>query len=128
MLHTQLQRPPRCCTHAGPHPRCDEAPICSSRCSHPHTRAAPAPAPPARPPPLWRAPQVGPLHLDHPTAFERGATDTFVVEGADVGQLLRLVVTCDGSGTRPLWHLDQVNVFRDPTHTDPDAAVHFPCR
>jgi hypothetical protein len=38
------------------------------------------------------------VHLDNPTAFERGAGDTFIVDGPDLGELLALTVTCDGSG------------------------------
>ncbi len=72
--------------------------------------------------------KIGPVHLDNPAAFERGATDTFIVDGSDLGQLIKLVVTCDGSGMRPLWHLDSITVWRDPLLTDPEAGVYFPSR
>ena len=77
---------------------------------------------------IGSAGKVGPLHLDNPSAFERGAADTFVVEGADVGELLKLVVTCDGSGMRPLWHLNYITVWRDPALVDPESGVFFPCK
>ncbi|KAG2432966.1 hypothetical protein HXX76_008694 [Chlamydomonas incerta] len=72
--------------------------------------------------------KLGPVHLDNPSAFERGATDTFILDGPDLGELLVAVVTCDGSGMRPLWHLDSITVWRDPSLTDPDSGVYFPCR
>lgn len=53
---------------------------------------------------------MGPVQLDNPAAFDRGARDVFHVEGADVGQLVKLVVSVDGRGTRPLWHLDSITV------------------
>jgi hypothetical protein len=36
----------------------------------------------------------------------------FHVEGIDVGQLTKLVVSLDGRGSRPLWHLDYILVYR----------------
>ncbi|GLC54185.1 hypothetical protein PLESTB_000832700 [Pleodorina starrii] len=73
--------------------------------------------------------RLGPLHLDNPAAFERGATDTFMLDGPELGQLLALRVTCDGSGMRPLWHLDHIDVWSDlAAEEDPDKAVYFPCR
>ncbi|KAG2501257.1 hypothetical protein HYH03_001064 [Edaphochlamys debaryana] len=72
--------------------------------------------------------KIGPVHLDNPIAFERGATDTFIVDGPAIGELLSLVVTCDGSGMRPLWHLDCITVWDDPALVDPEAGVWFPCR
>ncbi|GIL93966.1 hypothetical protein Vretimale_245 [Volvox reticuliferus] len=71
---------------------------------------------------------LGPIHLDNPAAFERGATDTFILDGPDLGELLCLRVTCDGSGMRPLWHLDHIDVWRSPEMSDPETAVYFPCR
>jgi hypothetical protein len=50
--------------------------------------------------------------LDNPAAFDRGAKDVFHVEGIDVGQLSKLVVSVDGRGSRPLWHLDYILVYR----------------
>ena len=72
--------------------------------------------------------KLGPVHLDNPSAFERGAADTFILDGPDLGELLVAVVTCDGSGMRPLWHLDSITVWRDPSFTDPETGVYFPCR
>ncbi|KXZ51726.1 hypothetical protein GPECTOR_11g173 [Gonium pectorale] len=72
--------------------------------------------------------KLGPIHLDNPAAFERGASDTFILDGPDLGQMLCLVVTCDGGGMRPFWHLDHIDVWRDPMATDPEEGVYFPCR
>lgn len=71
--------------------------------------------------------QLGPVHLDNPSAFQRGATDTFILDGPDLGPLLCARVTCDGSGMRPLWHLQDITVWRDPTVEDPEQGVYFPC-
>ena len=57
--------------------------------------------------------------------FERGTTDSFVVEAEDVGPLTAVTIGHDNCGFRPSWHLDQVKV-RDATGETP--AVCFPCR
>ena len=36
--------------------------------------------------------------------------DVFEIEGADLGQLTKLVVSLDGAGLRPAWNLDHVLV------------------
>ena len=39
--------------------------------------------------------------------------DVFEIEGADLGQLTKLVVSLDGAGLRPAWNLDHVLVGDD---------------
>lgn len=54
---------------------------------------------------------VGPFPLD--TAkdnFEKGQTDEFVVEGADVGELKRITMATDGAQPGSAWHLKMVEV------------------
>jgi hypothetical protein len=43
--------------------------------------------------------------------FERGTTDTFVVEAQDVGLLTAVTIGHDNYGSRASWHLDQVCAF-----------------
>ena len=55
--------------------------------------------------------------------------DKFIIEGEDVGQLQKLVVSSDNTGSRPLWHLDHISVFRDESQVvSPELEVYFPCR
>eukprot|EP00955_Chlamydomonas_euryale_P033833 349637-Chlamydomonas_euryale.AAC.1 len=52
--------------------------------------------------------KLGPVQLDAPGAFDRGKSDTFELEGYDLGQLAKMVVVADGQGLRPLWNLDHI--------------------
>ncbi len=54
--------------------------------------------------------RVGPEQLDRPGAFERGAKDRLEISGVDVGQITKIVVSCQPKGNRPLWHLDHITV------------------
>lgn len=54
--------------------------------------------------------------------FERGRTDEFTIRTGDLGNLVKLLVSCDGSGCTPDWYLEQV-VMKDSKH---NAVVTFP--
>ncbi|GLC44364.1 hypothetical protein PLESTF_000049800 [Pleodorina starrii] len=62
--------------------------------------------------------------LDNSTNnFERGALDTFIIKGKDLGDLTHIVVTSDGSGLGSAWHLNEVEVL----DTVRNRITVFPC-
>ncbi|KAG1662011.1 hypothetical protein FOA52_009500 [Chlamydomonas sp. UWO 241] len=71
--------------------------------------------------------RLGPIQLDAPNAFDRGNTDSFDLDGYDLGQLSKAVISIDGQGLRPLWNLEHLLVYRDGS-SDGEGATYFPCR
>ncbi|KXZ56858.1 hypothetical protein GPECTOR_1g774 [Gonium pectorale] len=55
--------------------------------------------------------------------FERGAVDTFIIKGKDLGDLTHIVITSDGSGFGAAWHLSEVEVL----DTVRNRTTVFPC-
>ncbi|XP_030048769.1 lipoxygenase homology domain-containing protein 1 [Microcaecilia unicolor] len=50
--------------------------------------------------------------------FERGQTDTFVMEVADIAPLKKLRVRIDGKGNRPEWFLETITMKNLSTHEE----------
>lgn len=64
-----------------------------------------------------------PLRQKFRNLFERGQTDRFVLEMLDLGELLRVKVEHDGSGTSCGWYLECVEV----TNTANSVTTIFMC-
>lgn len=47
----------------------------------------------------------------HPSRFERGQEDSFIMEIADIAPLRKMRIRMDGKGTRPHWFLERVMHF-----------------
>jgi hypothetical protein len=58
--------------------------------------------------------ETGKLELDQSTtnsnAFEKGKSDTFIVEAKNVGEIKKINISHDGHGSGAGWYLDRVEV------------------
>ncbi|XP_031425771.2 lipoxygenase homology domain-containing protein 1 [Clupea harengus] len=60
--------------------------------------------------------------------FERGAEDMFIVELADVGDVIEKIrIGHDNRGTNPGWHLDRVEIRRLLRKGKGSETIIFPC-
>jgi hypothetical protein len=54
----------------------------------------------------------------------RGATNEFIIDDEELGDLLEVTVGHDNSGHHPSWHLDHLTI----TNTKTGQTFIFPCR
>ena len=55
--------------------------------------------------------------------MHRASTDTFIVEGQELGDLTHVTVGHDSSGQNPAWHLEALTVMHVPS----GQQWHFSC-
>jgi len=60
---------------------------------------------------------------EHANKFEQGQTDTFAIEGAEVGQVTQLTIGHDNAGLGASWYLGSVEV----TELGSGTTYVFPC-
>lgn len=58
-----------------------------------------------------------------PDVFERGRTDSFEIQATDLGEMTRLRIRHDNSGSRPGWFLEDIRIRHEGTGSE----WLFPC-
>ncbi|KAJ6662996.1 hypothetical protein lerEdw1_010817, partial [Lerista edwardsae] len=70
---------------------------------------------------------TGERHLkrsDHFNKFEKGQEDTFTVKAIDLGELKKVRIRQDNSGSNPAWFLERIEVINPKEET----TYYFPCQ
>ncbi|KAM5222353.1 lipoxygenase homology domain-containing protein 1 isoform 2-T2 [Ctenodactylus gundi] len=61
---------------------------------------------------------------DKSNKFEQGQTDTFTIYAIDLGELTKIRIRHDNTGSRPGWFLDRIDI----TDVNSENTYYFPCQ
>ncbi|KAH0627806.1 hypothetical protein JD844_008220 [Phrynosoma platyrhinos] len=70
---------------------------------------------------------TGERHLkrsDHLNKFEKGQVDTFSVQAIDLGELKKVRIRQDNTGSNPAWFLERIEII----DTNEESTYYFPCQ